>query len=128
MISPNNQVNLQNINQQQVRLSNAYFIHGGRDAAANYPVQPGYEAFMIDEEKKMFFIKTNNPGGQGFVLREFTYEEVTPKQNAPVGSQEYATKEDLNMVLEEIRKLREDKGHHTRRNVRRSRHGKSYDD
>lgn len=125
MISPNNQMNLQN--NQQGRLSNAFFIHGGREAAMNYPVAAGYEAFLIDEENKMFFIKTNSPTGQGFNLREFTYEEVTPKQNVSVGNQEYATKEDFNMLLEEIRKL-QDKGHHTRRNVRRSRNGKSYDD
>ena len=136
MISPTNQINLQNINQSQVRLSNAFFIHGGRDAAANYPVQAGYEAFLIDEENKMFFIKTNNPAGQGFNLREFKYEEVTPKPNVATATPNgfdpsiYATKEDLNVILEEIKKLQEghDKGHHTRRNVRRSRNGKSYDD
>ena len=59
MISPNNQTNLQNQNQQG-RLSNAFFIHGGRDAAMNYPVAAGYDAFLVDEDLKMFFIKSNN--------------------------------------------------------------------
>lgn len=136
MISPNNQANLQNLN-QQIRLSNAFFIHGGRDGAMNYPVQAGYEAFLVDEENKMFFIKTNNPGGQGFTLREFTYEEVTPKQNIAVGTPDgfdpskYATKEDLNVILEEIRKLQggRDRGRSfNTRNNRRSRNGKSYDE
>ena len=130
MISPNNQMNL-----QQIRLSNAFFIRGGRDAAMNYPVQAGYEAFLVDEENKMFFIKKNNQQG-GFSLREFTYEEVTPQQNTAFGTPDgfdpskYATKEDLNMILAEIRKLHEgkDRGHNNFRNTRRSRHGKSYDE
>lgn len=133
MISPNNQMNLQN--NQQGRLSNAFFIHGGRDAAMNYPVAAGYEAFLVDEENKMFFIKKNSPQG-GFTLREFTYEEVTPQQNTALGTPDgfdpskYATKEDLNMILAEIRKLQEgkDRGHNNYRNTRRSRHGKPYDE
>ena len=136
MVSPNNQMNLQN---QQVRLSNAFFIHGGRDGALNYPVQAGYEAFLVDEENKMFFIKYNNPGGQGVILREFTYEEVTPQQTTAFGTpngfdpSKYATKEDLNVILEEIKKMQggrdRDRGHQYNRNNRRSRNGsKPYDE
>ena len=134
MISPNNQMNLQN---QQVRLSNAFFIHGGRDGALNYPVQAGYEAFLVDEENIMFFIKYNNPAGQGVILREFTYEEVTPQQNTAIGTptgfdpSKYATKEDLNAILLEIRKLQEGKNRGRQYNGRnrRSRNGsKPYDE
>lgn len=132
MISPNSQMNLQN--NQQVRLSNAFFIHGGRDGAMNYPVQAGYEAFLVDEESRMFFIKTNNPSG--CYLREFTYEEVTPKPNTACGTPDgfdpskYATKEDLNMILEEIKKLQggRDRGHQYNGRNRRSRNGKPYDE
>ena len=132
MISPNNQMNLQN--NQQVRLSNAFFIHGGRDGAMNYPVQAGYEAFLVDEENKMFFIKMNNPAGQGVSLREFKYEEITPKPNTVVATPDgfdpskYATKEDLNMILEEIKKLQGNKGRQYNGRNRRSRNGKSYDE
>lgn len=132
MISPNNQTNL-----PQIRLSNAFFIHGGRDSAMNYPVQAGYEAFLVDEENKMFFIKKNNSQG-GFNLREFTYEEVTPQQNTAPGTPDgfdpskYVTKDDFNILLEEIKKLQEgrDRGHHynNMRNNRRNRNGKSYDE
>lgn len=133
MISPNNQMNLQN--NQQIRLSNAFFIHGGRDGAMNYPVQAGYEAFLVDEENKMFFIKKNSPNGA--FLREFTYEEVTPQPNTVMGTPDgfdpskYATKEDLNVILEEIKKLQggRDRGRqYNNRNTRRSRNGKSYDE
>ncbi len=131
MISPNNQ----NVNQQG-RLSNAFFIRGGRDSAMSYPVAAGYEAFLVDEENKMFFIKSNDPSGRGFVLREFTYEEITPKQNTAFGTSDgldlskYATKEDLNTIIEEIRKLQgeRDRGRNNYRNNRRSRHGKSYEE
>ena len=137
MISPNNQTNLQNQNQQG-RLSNAFFIHGGRDAAMNYPVAAGYDAFLVDEDLKMFFIKSNNIPGMGMTLREFKYEEVTPKQNivsaVPDGfdPSKYVTKDDFNVLLEEVKKLQggKDKGHHYNniRNNRRSRNGKSYDE
>lgn len=131
MISPNNQ----NVNQQG-RLSNAFFIRGGRDSAMSYPVAAGYEAFLVDEENKMFFIKSNDPSGRGFILREFTYEEITPKQNTAFGTPDgldlskYATKEDLNAIIEEIRKLQgeRDRGRNNYRNNRRSRHGKSYEE
>ena len=131
MISPNNQ----NVNQQG-RLSNAFFIRGGRDSAMSYPVAAGYEAFLVDEENKMFFIKSNDPSGRGFILREFTYEEITPKQNIASGTPDgfdpskYATKEDLNAIIEEIRKLQgeRDRGRNNYRNNRRSRHGKPYEE
>ena len=134
MVSPNgNQMNFQP--NQQGRLSNAFFIHGGRDAAMNYPVAAGYEAFLVDEDNKMFFIKRNNPAG-GINLREFTYEEVTPQQNTAFGTPDgfdpskYATKEDLNVILEEIRKLQggRDRGHQYNGRTRRNRNGKSYDE
>lgn len=138
MISPNangNQMNLQN-NQPQGRLSNAFFIHGGRDAAINYPTAPGYEAFLVDEENKMFFIKKNDPSGMSIPLREFKYEEVTPKQNVASGvpdgfdPSKYATKEDLNVILEEIKNLQggRNKEHTYNRRSRRSRNGRSYDE
>ena len=135
MISPNNQKNLQN--NQPVRLSNAFFIRGGREGAMNYPVQAGYEAFLVDEENKMFFVKYNNPTGQGVILREFTYEEVTPQQTTAIGTpsvfdtSKYATKEDLNAILVEIRKLQEgkDRGRQYNGRNRRSRNGsKPYDE
>lgn len=138
MISPNNQTNLQGagINGMQGRLSNAFFIHGGRNAAANYPVAAGYEAFLIDEDEKMFFIKTNNMSGGSMKLREFKYEEVTPEpdnqgiQNG-FDPSKYVTKDDFNVLVEEVQKLTHsrDRGHHyNNRNNRRNRNGKSYDE
>lgn len=132
MNSPNNP-NLQNLNQQG-RLSNAFFIHGGRDGALNYPVAVGYEAFLVDEESKMFFIKTNDASNRTINLREFKYEEVTPKQTqmSDFDPSNFVTKEDFNAILEEIKKLQEprDRGHRYNniRNNRRNRNAKPYDD
>lgn len=133
MVSPNNQTNFQNQN-QQVRLSNAFFIKGGRDAAMNYPVAAGYDAFLVDEDLKMFFIKSNDMAGRSISLREFKFEEVTPKQTmqeVPVGfdPSKYVTKDDFNVLVDEIKKLQNgrDRGHHYNKNNRRSRDGKSYD-
>lgn len=134
MISPNNQTNLQNVSQGHILQT--FFVNlngGGRTAAVNYPIAAGYEVFLLDEDSKMFFIKRNN--GIEITLREFKYDEVTPKvpaQNisSDVDLSKYATKEDLNMILAEIRKLQEgkDRGHNNFRNNRRSRHGKPYDE
>ena len=135
MISPNgNQASLQT--NQQGRLSNAFFIRGGRDSALNYPVAAGYEAFLVDEEEKKFYIKSNDPMGRVINLREFTYEEITPKQNMtsafPDGfdPSKYVTKDDFNVLLEEVRKLQggRDRGHQYNGRSRRNRNGKSYDE
>lgn len=127
MISPINQQIRQNRN------TNAFFIHGGRESALNYPVMAGYDAFIIDEENKMFYIKTNDMNGQNMSLREFKYEEVTPQeQQLQQDPSKYATKEDFNMLLAEIKKLQNNRGefrehHRNNYNNRRNRDGKQYD-
>ena len=127
MISPNN---------QQGNIQQTFFVNlngGGRLSAINYPIAAGYEVFLLDENSKMFFIKRNN--GIEITLREFKYDEVTPKtptQNISDNPDlsKYATKEDLNAIIEEIRKLQgeRDRGRSNYRNNRRSRHGKSYEE
>ncbi len=139
MMSPNNQVNLQNV--QQGKPANNLFIvriSGGRNTAMNYPVSLGYEVFLVDEESKMFFIKSNDSMGRGITLREFSYEETTPEpENTAFGTpngfdpSKYVTKDDFNALLEEVKKLHggRDRGHQFNRNNRRSRNGsKPYDE
>lgn len=127
MISPINQQIRQNRN------TNAFFIQGGRESVLKYPVMAGYDAFIIDEENKMFYIKTNDINGQNISLREFKYEEVTPQEQQPIqDSSKYATKEDFNMLLAEIKKLQNNRGefrehHRNNYNHRRNRDGKQYD-
>lgn len=131
MISPSNQPNI-----QQGHIQQTFFVNlngGGRSSAINYPVAAGYEVFLLDEDSKMFFIKRNN--GIEITLREFKYDEVTPKTptqtiSTDPNSSKYATKEDLNAIIEEIRKLQgeRDRGRNNYRNNRRSRHGKSYEE
>jgi len=139
MISPNNQANLQGAN-KQASFERTFFVNingGGRNSAISYPIAFGYEVFLLDEDSKMFFIKRND--GMGITLREFSYEEVTPEpanmvQATPTNfdPSKYATKDDLNAILEEIKKLqdRRDRGHHydNTRTSRRNRNGKPYAD
>lgn len=136
MISPNNQANLQNI--QQGNSLQTFFVNlngGGRTSAINYPIAAGYEVFLLDEDSKMFFIKRNN--GIEITFREFKYDEVIPKtpvQNVStdMDPSKYVTRDDFNMLLEEVKKLQggRDRGHHynNMRNTRRSRNGKPYDE
>jgi hypothetical protein len=127
------------MNIQQGQIQQTFFVNlngGGKPSAVNYPVAAGYEVFLLDEESKTFFIKKNN--GVGITLREFKYEEVAQEstpQNMPSNfdSSKYATKEDLNMILEELKKMRggkeRDRGrrYENGRN-RRNRNDKPYND
>lgn len=113
MISPNqNYIN-------QGYASNIIAISGGLDGAKNYPVAGGYTAMMIDEENKMFFIKTNDASGIPKPIRQFKYEEITPKNPGEFDPSQFVTKDDFNTLLVEIKKLqngqynkrRNDNGH-----------------
>lgn len=102
--------------------SNIIYIRGGLDGAKNYPVTPGYIAFLLDEENKKFFIKSIGVNGVPNI-REFDYEEKNTQMQASSGddSSKYATKEDIEYLKKEIRKL-----HEKRNNYRRNGNGKSY--
>lgn len=124
---------------QQGGILQTFFVNlngGGRNAALNYPIAAGYEVFLLDEESKMFFIKKNN--GMGITLREFKYDEVSSEPVQVSGANpinfdpsKYVTKDDFNVLVEEIKKLQNgrDKGHHyNNRNNRRNRNEKTYDE
>ena len=100
MISPNNQGSL-----TEGFASNVIHIHGGREAAKMYPVQSGYAIFLLDEESNTFFIKINDANGIPRQLREFKYEEVTPVDSGTIDPSKFATKDDFNILLNEIKKL-----------------------
>jgi hypothetical protein len=86
--------------------SNIIYIRGGLEGAKNYPVTPGYTAWMIDEENKQFFIKTIGANGVPNV-REFNYEEKNTQMQASSSedSSKYATKEDFDKLYYKISKL-----------------------
>ena len=106
MISPiqNSQQLIQGYNTNVIR------IQGGKEAAANYPVQLNYTAMLLDEDNKLFYLKTRDQNGVLQPLREFKYEEIDPpKENAQ--KDEYVTKEDFNKLLAEVKKLQKRNGH-----------------
>lgn len=107
--------------------SNIIYIRGGLDGAKNYPVTPGYTAFLLDEENKKFFIKSIGANGVPNI-REFDYEEKNTQMQASSGddSSKYATKEDIEYLKKEIRKLHEKRNNYKHNNYRRNGNGKSY--
>ena len=107
--------------------SNIIYIRGGLDGAKNYPVTPGYTAWLIDEENRQFFIKSMGANGVPNV-REFDYSERNPQMPASSeDSSKYATKEDLDKIYQELRKLQENKRNsYKHNNYRRNGNGKSY--
>lgn len=94
--------------------TNIIRIQGGRETAMNYPVQLNYTALLLDEENKMFFIKTRDQNGTMQPMREFNYEEIVAKNQDE--SSQYVTKEDFNKLLEEVKKLQK----HSRSNSRKN--------
>ena len=106
--------------------SNIIYIRGGLEGAKNYPVTPGYTAWLLDEENKQFFAKSIGANGVPTV-REFDYSEKT--QQMPTSSDEfskYATKEDIEYLKNEIRKLHDKRNTYKHNNYRRNGNGKSY--
>lgn len=101
MVSPT-QIAPQRNNFNQAYASNIIPIRGGREAANSYPVAAGYTAWMMDEENKMFFIKTNDASGIPSPLREFKYEEVTPAEQKSVDFSKFVTKDDLNEFADNL--------------------------
>lgn len=134
MISPTMQQNVQNGYQTamtQGYASNVISIKGGRDVAKNYPVAAGYAALLLDEDNKMFFLKINDSSGIPRQLREFKYEEITPADPTAFDPSKFATKEDFNILLSEIRKMSNKEGkprHYSNEHKpRRNNDGKSYE-
>ena len=131
MISPINQPSLQNAQSAMTQgyASNVIPIRGGREGARTYPVAAGYAALLLDEENKMFFLKTNDSSGIPRQLREFKYEEVTPADPATFDPSNFATKEDFNVLLNEIKKMNNNEGRnrHYEHSRRRNGDGKSYE-
>ena len=101
MISPNNQNGIQ----ASPFATNIMTVRGGREGALSYPLQAGYTALLLDEENQMFFIKRNDGSGMQLPLREFKFKEVTPSNSNPGDGTQYATKEDFNILMAEIKKL-----------------------
>ncbi len=130
MISPINQQSLQNAQSAMTQgyASNVIPIRGGREGARTYPVAAGYAALLLDEENKMFFLKTNDSSGIPRQLREFKYEEVTPADPATFDPSNFATKEDFNVLLNEIKKMNsEGRTRRYENSRRRNGDGKSYE-
>lgn len=86
--------------------SNIIYIRGGLEGAKNYPVTPGYTAWMIDEESKKFFMKSIGANGVPNV-REFSYEEKSEQMQASSSedSSKYVLKEDFDKLCYKISKL-----------------------
>lgn len=132
MISPTVQQNFQSVNQMSMTqgyASNAIPIRGGREGAKVYPVAAGYAAFLFDEENQTIFLKINDSSGIPRPLREFKYEEVTPTDPNAFDPSKFATKEDFNILLNEIKKLggKEERSRRHSYNSRRNNDGQSYE-
>lgn len=76
----------------------------GLEGARNYPVSPNSRMVLFDSNQDIFYIKSTDAGG---------YPSISAFQFSPVSSQEqntanYATKEDLNILLDQITSLRKE--------------------
>ena len=117
--------------------SNIIYIRGGIEGAKNYPVTPGYTAWLLDEEnkkkreiKEKIFIKTIGANGVPNI-REFNYEEVNTQMQASSSedSSKYVLKDDFDKLYNKILKLEKSldkRNTYKHNNYRRNGNGKSY--
>lgn len=73
----------------------------GLEGARNYPVSPNCRVVLFDSNQDLFYIKSTDAGGYPSISA-FTFAPVQePSNTAP----NYATKEDLQIVLDQINLL-----------------------
>lgn len=73
----------------------------GLEGARNYPVSPNCRVVLFDSNQDIFYIKSTDAGG---------YPSISAFQFAPIQEQSqsapnYATKEDLSSLMDQINKL-----------------------
>ena len=98
----------QNGSQQAIAQYSIEYVNGLEGAKA-YLIPPNSTKLLMDSDGDYFYIKTANPQGQANV-KIYKYEEVlqgsSPKETPTAKNVKYATVEDIELLREEIEKLK----------------------
>lgn len=77
----------------------------GPESANAYPVGPNQTVLLMDVNEPIFYIKSADDSGFPSPLRRFRFEEIfeaEPKPAIEVPPVNYATKDDIDMIKEQI--------------------------
>lgn len=75
-------------------LQNSVAFVNGEEGAKNYLVAAGNSVLLMDFNINKFWVKSTGPNGIPQQMREFTFEEITPK--IETAQSDFVTKQELN--------------------------------
>ena len=80
----------------------------GEAGARSVPVPAGQKALLMDSETNVFYVKSSDASGMPLPLRIFEYKEVS-STTQEAGAHKYVTHEELDKILAELKKPKEEK-------------------
>ena len=93
--------------QPQQQNSNGLIWVQGEGAAKSYLVAPGCTVALFDNESQTIYIKSADASGMPSMrILDYTFRESKPQKADISPQKDYATKEDVSLIQEEIDALR----------------------
>lgn len=93
--------------QPQHQNSNSLIWVQGEGAAKSYLVAPGCTVALFDNESQTIYIKSADASGMPSMrILDYTFRESKPQKADISPQKDYATKEDVSLIQEEIDALR----------------------
>ena len=93
--------------QQQTQQYNSKIYVQGDAGAKSYLVAPGNTVILWDSEAPVFYEKSADYSGVPHIRRAFySYEDTAPQSKQISAQNDYATKEDVSLLKDEIESLR----------------------
>ena len=91
----------------QSNAQNALIWVQGEGAAKSYLVAPGCTVALFDNESQTIYIKSADASGMPSMrILDYTFRDSTPQKANISAQSDYATKEDVSLIREEIDALR----------------------
>lgn len=93
--------------QPQQQSSNSLIWVQGEGAAKSYLVAPGCTVALFDNESQTIYIKSADASGMPSMrILDYTFREGAPQGKRGLAESDFATKEDVSLIREEIDALR----------------------
>lgn len=93
--------------QQQASSSQGLIWVQGEGAAKSYLVAPGNTVALFDNESQTIYIKSADASGMPSMrVLDYTFRDASPQNKQIFAESEFATKEDISVIRNEIEALR----------------------
>ena len=104
---PNAYPTQMNVGNNQPNTQSALTWVQGEGAAKSYLVAPGCTVALFDNESQTIYIKSADASGMPSMrVLDYTFRDSTPQKANISAQSDYATKEDVSLIREEIDALR----------------------